>query len=610
MVTFRDLRVLSTVRTQRSITEEELLENLGWVRALARRLVGDQADDLAQQVCVAALDRGQIAAPGAGGAGQRVRAWLARATVFLANKHRRGEQHRRDREQITARREAQPSTLDVVARNALLAKLVQAVNELDEPYRTTVLLRYLDELSTQEIAARAGVSEAAVRKRLSRGLARLRATLHERQVDRTALSAFVGFVPLRSLPLTLSSASTSAIGAMTMGSTLIKATAAASIVGGATLVVMMNAEDPVVQPQATETTKLEEAAVVRPADRPPILAEPSSDPLSVRVEVPAPDSTESIGANGARTPVSPPKEAVQAPSEADYQRMRRQEDLMAVMMDFEMQMAAEAQYLVLPEDGYRVETYEDGSRKAAGMIVDGHHDGEWQLWHATGPLEARGSYFAGKKQGLWTAWDEAGTEVERGEFLYGRREGAWHEVQGGMVTESDFRDGEKHGPRLQTLEDGNVAVQDAWFLNKRHGLASVYHPNSTLASQGEWVHGARVGQWDYWNTEGVLDEERSGFVELVDPKTRLLTVRKELSAQLESLEREMPDERWRWLAVRAIWPRTTIPPRATSAAEVLLVHELRRSPLAGKPRLRRRVGERQDGVSRAMSAGWSAVIGR
>jgi hypothetical protein len=48
---------------------------------------------------------------------------------------------------------------------------------LEEPYRSTVLLRYLDGLSSAQIAARRGEPAALVRKRLERGLDRLRGLL-------------------------------------------------------------------------------------------------------------------------------------------------------------------------------------------------------------------------------------------------------------------------------------------------------------------------------------------------------------------------------------------------------------------------------------------------
>ena len=60
------------------------------------------------------------------------------------------------------------------------AKLVDAVLELGEPWASTILSRYLDELTAEQIAERQAVSPATVRKRLSRGLEKLRDRLDAR----------------------------------------------------------------------------------------------------------------------------------------------------------------------------------------------------------------------------------------------------------------------------------------------------------------------------------------------------------------------------------------------------------------------------------------------
>ena len=118
-----------------------------------------------------------------------------------------------------ASREAQPSTLDVVARHSVMLKAAQAVNELAEPYRTTVLLRYLDELSIREISARTHATEAGVRKRLSRGLAKLRSQLGDRGVSGGDLCALL---PIGSIPSTATASSFT--GATNLGSLAVSTT--------------------------------------------------------------------------------------------------------------------------------------------------------------------------------------------------------------------------------------------------------------------------------------------------------------------------------------------------------------------------------------------------
>jgi RNA polymerase sigma factor (sigma-70 family) len=140
-----------------------------WMRRLARGLVGDAsaADDVVQDVWTRL-------------AGERVQAgYLAAVVRSLAGRRRRSEQRRWRRERNAARDEALPSTAEVAARSEIARKLAEAVERLEEPYRTTLVLRYYDDLQAAEIARRAGIPASTVRARLKRGLEILRARLDE-----------------------------------------------------------------------------------------------------------------------------------------------------------------------------------------------------------------------------------------------------------------------------------------------------------------------------------------------------------------------------------------------------------------------------------------------
>ena len=147
-----------------------VLEHGRWVRGLAQALVHDVHDreDAVQDTWVAALE-GRMhhqAAP---------RPWLARVLGNFARLQRRRERVVRAREERAARPdidETDPARL--LARAELLQRVGSAVLELEEPYRSTLLLRFLEELSTDEVARRLGVPGSTVRNRIRRGLAKLR----------------------------------------------------------------------------------------------------------------------------------------------------------------------------------------------------------------------------------------------------------------------------------------------------------------------------------------------------------------------------------------------------------------------------------------------------
>lgn len=150
-----------------------LLGSTRWMRSLARSLVPDDAaaDDVVQQACLA-LVRSPPLRSGA------AVAWVRSVIRNLAYRRHREEARRRDRESRVARPEASHSPPSEALERAELQKtIVTEVLALDEPYRTTVVLRFFEELSAQEIARRQGVPEKTVRTRLARALERLRTRL-------------------------------------------------------------------------------------------------------------------------------------------------------------------------------------------------------------------------------------------------------------------------------------------------------------------------------------------------------------------------------------------------------------------------------------------------
>src|SRR5262245_4964458 len=120
---------------------DELLAHLDWVQRVARAILRDDAaaDDVAQDVARIALER---KTPRHG-----LRRWLATIARRLAIDRKRADQARARREELSARREAVDDLEEVVERGARQQRVAQAVMQLPEPYRTAVLLRYLDGLS-------------------------------------------------------------------------------------------------------------------------------------------------------------------------------------------------------------------------------------------------------------------------------------------------------------------------------------------------------------------------------------------------------------------------------------------------------------------------------
>lgn len=209
-----------------------LLDQTGWIHALARSLVADPhlAADLAQDTALDALE----ARPD----GSRpLRAWLATVMRHNLAKLRRGEANRSAREDAVRRSELAPAAQEAVERAETHRNVVQAVLALAEPYRSTLLMRFFEQLSYDEIARKTGVTRAAVNSRVTRGLSELRARLESTYGgDRRALG--LALLPLAKLPTGLA-ASTTFLGLKTMhlalgtaAATLVAASISVSVLGG------------------------------------------------------------------------------------------------------------------------------------------------------------------------------------------------------------------------------------------------------------------------------------------------------------------------------------------------------------------------------------------
>ncbi|MEM7261724.1 MAG: sigma-70 family RNA polymerase sigma factor, partial [Planctomycetota bacterium] len=155
-----------------------------FVRTLALALVHDEsvADDVAQETLIDALAKPPRLEQG-------IRAWFSGVVRNKVRMHHRGEGRRRrweregaeERERL-ARNEALAE--DALQRAELRQRVVQSVLDLPEPYRLTLILRYLEERTPSEIAEWTGEPLSTVKTRLQRGMDRIRRRFDDEFGDR------------------------------------------------------------------------------------------------------------------------------------------------------------------------------------------------------------------------------------------------------------------------------------------------------------------------------------------------------------------------------------------------------------------------------------------
>ena len=202
-----------------------LLAEAAWLGRLARSLVDEAtADDVVQETYAAALRSpprpDQPRGP-----------WLATVLRNLVRMGARGQSRRGAREWAVATvalAEPLPSAEELLAQHQARRLVAAAVEGLDEPFRSTVLLCYAEGLAPSEIARRQSVPAGTVRWRLKRGLDTVREGLDAQHAGpgdpRRAWVAILA--PLSRLPVTALSplATTSVAGALAMGGMLLMKT--------------------------------------------------------------------------------------------------------------------------------------------------------------------------------------------------------------------------------------------------------------------------------------------------------------------------------------------------------------------------------------------------
>ncbi|HTF89960.1 MAG TPA: RNA polymerase sigma factor [Planctomycetota bacterium] len=214
--------------SQDAITDEGWLTHAAALRALAAALTNDanEAQDLIQETWLRALRHE--------GSGDRPRSWWAAVLRNLARNRARQRRQRAHDEREAARDERLPSEFEVLERLEVAQRVAAEVTRLDEPYRTTIHLRYFEGLSPDEIAKRSQAPLETVRARLRRGLALLRERMDRASGgDRNAWSVSLASIAIRGKPTALAALGSSliTIGGIAMSAKIALGVAAAVVIG-------------------------------------------------------------------------------------------------------------------------------------------------------------------------------------------------------------------------------------------------------------------------------------------------------------------------------------------------------------------------------------------
>src|SRR5262245_40561699 len=160
--------------TNQTLQPEDLLEHLEWMHRLARALTnGDaaEAEDLPGDAVQAALaDPPRLGGP--------VRPWLGGVLRNLARmRGRTGARRRRRDAAALAIGGGGSSPAELAERVEAQRQVAGLVLGLEEPFRSTLMLRYYEDLSAADVARRLGVPAGTVRWRIKHALDQMRPAL-------------------------------------------------------------------------------------------------------------------------------------------------------------------------------------------------------------------------------------------------------------------------------------------------------------------------------------------------------------------------------------------------------------------------------------------------
>ena len=158
---------------------EQLLQDIAWLKGLATVLASDRddADDLVQEARIAAWQRQPDAT-------RPMRGWLTKVVRDLAGMQRRSDRRRAARHALVDNTQVAAGSDELLERLRLHRLLVELVIQLAEPYRSTIIARFVEGRTSASIAKSLGIPAGTVRKRLHEALARLRAGLDDSAGDR------------------------------------------------------------------------------------------------------------------------------------------------------------------------------------------------------------------------------------------------------------------------------------------------------------------------------------------------------------------------------------------------------------------------------------------
>jgi len=209
--------------------------------------------------------------------------------------------------------------------------------------------------------------------------------------------------------------------------------------------------------------------------------------------------------------------------------------------------------VLLPGDSLARSTWFDdnGAPAAVGLSFGGQDYGYWVYYYPNHARRSEGAYDRfGNQTGEWQYYDSTGTRTWSEKYRYGAPTAAqYYHLNGQPAAQYAYQNDEIRGPFRRFHPNGQLAekgvlgaqgrqLRERYFANGQlaelyqvfgdsatglnlsyypsghqqvtlpyysgqpHGEASFFHPNDTLAAQGEYLNGLKTGVWTHYSLTG------------------------------------------------------------------------------------------------------------
>ena len=169
--------------------EHRVAEHIGWVYSIARRQLADAdlAQDATQAVVLILWRKRQHIL----NKNQHVGSWLVRTTYYACSEIRKSEHRRKIRERKAAAmrsEETRPSDDAAESRTEQLLALDAAMQKLSTAERDILVARFFQTHTAREVSEHWHMSEAAVEKRTSRAVGKLRGIMARKNISMDSIA--------------------------------------------------------------------------------------------------------------------------------------------------------------------------------------------------------------------------------------------------------------------------------------------------------------------------------------------------------------------------------------------------------------------------------------